>query len=161
MGDKKLPRSHFIHSRDTCKYKILSSTSNKIAKINQNQMGKFDCLMQLLITLQKVVTLSRLLHLTALLGRILRELEEHDPAPSHGSFSSHLDTCTMAISETVTLQNIMTLPEKNCSDTMSSLFHLLLEKAPYQASPGSRVRAVRPKCWYLSSMICMMVTLLY
>ena len=67
----------------------------------------------------------------------------------------------MAISETVTLQNIMTLPEKNCSDTMSSLFHLLLEKAPYQASPGSRVRAVRPKCWYLSSMICMMVTLLY
>ena len=55
----------------------------------------------------------------------------------------------------------MTLPEKNCSDTMSSLFHLLLEKAPYQASPGSRVRAVRPKCWYLSSMICMMVTLLY
>ena len=55
----------------------------------------------------------------------------------------------------------MTLPEKNCSDTMSSLFYLLLEKAPYQASPGSRVRAVRPKCWYLSSMICMMVTLLY
>ena len=44
---------------------------------------------------------------------------------------------------------------------MSSLFHLLLEKAPYQASPGSRVRAVRPKCWYLSSMICMMVTLPY
>ena len=51
-------------------------------------------------------------------------------------------------------ENTMTLPEKNCSDTISSLFHLWLEKAPYQASPGSRVKAVCLQCWYLS-MICL------